>query len=84
MSFVRSFVGGIDLDRPVLTEEGRQCFIDEFGIGGSSVESASLVEKGAVNGRTDPSTSHATIMPRLCCAKNALRTFKGTPMMAAS
>jgi hypothetical protein len=40
------------------------------------VESASLVEKGAVNGRTDPSTSHATIMPRLCCAKNALRTFR--------
>ncbi len=75
MSFVRSCIGRIDFGRPVATEEGRQCLIDEFGIGGSSVEPASVVKEGAVNGRTDPSASHATIMPRWCCERNPLRTF---------
>ena len=67
MSFIRSCIGRIDFGRPVATEERCQCFIDEFGIGGSSVEPASVVEEGAVNGRTEPSASHAIIMPRSCC-----------------
>jgi hypothetical protein len=64
VSFVRSCIGGVDFGRPVATKERCQCLIDEFGISGSSVESASVIEEGAVNGRTDPSASHATIMPR--------------------
>ncbi len=75
VSFVRSCIGGIDFGRPVATEEGCQCLIDEFGIGGSSVEPASVVEEGTVNGRTNPSASHATIMPRSCRMGNPLRMF---------
>ena len=64
VSFVRSFIRGVNFGRSVAIEECCQCLIDEFGIGGSSVEPASVVEEGAVNGRTDPGASHATIMPR--------------------
>jgi hypothetical protein len=63
VSFVRSRIGGINFGRSVAIEECCQCLIDEFGIGGSSVESASVIEKRAVDSRTDPSASHATIMP---------------------
>jgi len=63
VSFVRSCVGGIDFGRPVAIKERCQCLIDEFGIRGSGVESASVIEEGAINGCTDPSASHATIMP---------------------
>ena len=52
--------------RITVTNAGRlthTLHIDELGIGGSSVEPASVVEECAVDGRTDPSASHATIMP---------------------
>jgi len=64
MSSVPSCIGGIDFGRPVVAKERCQCLIDEFGISGSGMESASIIEEGPVNGRADPSASHATIMPR--------------------
>ncbi len=64
VSLVRSCIGGIDFGRSVASKERRECLIDEFGISGSSMESASVIEQGAVNSRTDPSASHAMTMPR--------------------
>lgn len=64
VSFVRSCIGGVDLGSLVAREERCQRLIDELGIGGSSVESASIVEEGAVNRRADPGACHATIVPR--------------------
>jgi hypothetical protein len=63
VSCVRSCVRSVDLGRPVATEERHQRFIDEFGIRGSGVEPTSIIEQASVNGRTDSSASHATIMP---------------------
>jgi len=63
MGPVRSFVGSVDLGRSVAPQQSGQRVVDEFSIGGSSVETASVIEERAIDGRTDSSARHATIMP---------------------
>jgi hypothetical protein len=46
----------------VLCEERGQRVIDQFGVGSASSGSTSVCEQVGVNGRADPSSSHAIIM----------------------